>query len=168
MGLFSSSKSSSSVANYSTNVGFSDVSGPAIYGSGNVLTDQGAVESGERVAREGLRIVDNAVGEVSYLARDALLQQRGVLDSALLNSRDVFSDATDFARDALDLTGATQRDALDFAGELAARQASDLVQFASDQNTSADQRVEKIAGWALAAAVVFVGLAAFSNRRRAA
>ncbi len=62
MGLFSSSKSSTSNITTTQNTGFSDVSGPAIaiQGEGNTLnlTDQGALDVASRIAEQSFDAID--------------------------------------------------------------------------------------------------------------
>lgn len=170
MGLFSSSKSSSATTNNTSNIGFSDVDGPAVHGSNNRvnITDLGAVREGAFIAREGLRIADNAIEETVFLSRDLIAEQRGLAETALSINRDTFQDSLNFADNILTTQRDTTTDALDFVGGLAERQASDLSTFVRDQNETTDQRIERIAGWGFLALVTAVGVNAYMTQRKRA
>lgn len=177
--IFGSNKSSSSTTANTTNVGFSDVSGPAIYGSNNQVTDLGAVREGVDIAREGLRIADNSVAEVSYLASDSIHEQSRLAETALGFAGDVVNSNVDLSRDAFDIISSTTgnaldivagstRNALDFTGEIVQRQASDLASFVQNQNTTTDERLIQMAKWGAVALMATLTVNAYFTRKRAA
>lgn len=92
MGLFSSSKSSSTTN--AQEAGFSEIGGNAlaIQGSGNTvrLTDQGALRAAENIARESLRQVElagtNTVASVSEAVKAVSESSRQETENIVLNA----------------------------------------------------------------------------------
>lgn len=139
MSLFGS-KSSSSTSVETTNIGFSEVAGPAIVGSNNAITDLGAIQGALDFAREQ--------------SADQVDLSRETIDANV----ELFKVQADLLKS----TGAAQT-------QLTAGFGTKLQEFAAQATKSEGERTSDLAKWAIAALAVIVILPpALAYMRKAA
>lgn len=148
MGIFSKKSTTTNVTDVSNvSLGFEGIEGPAIGGEGNVLiqTDQGAIESAERIARDALGAGSDVFGSAERLARDSIGTGAQLADRSIGATLDATRSGLEFASrtqgESLALAGATFSEALRFgeaarAGERAILDRSlDLTQSSSERSS---------------------------------
>ena len=138
MGIFSSSnkqKTENITDVDNTSVGFQDVQGPAIYGSGNVLTlsDQGAIASAFDYGNAALDLGRDSLDTAAQFAGRAGDQAAGIASESLGNSRDALRDSLDFGEAAIDRFAAFGDNALYSYGDIS----SDALARVSDSGRAA-------------------------------